>query len=240
MKTKQKLAILIIIVTLLAVGCSDSSGVAPLEQSKQTDKVITDENVTSDVQTESNEPEEEKYLRDNIHVLIRIDDIDEKSNLKDQVIKRINENNGEDVVNADSDNPVGNINAFYFPADINGYELVCVLGGEYGFVYYFTPVGNLKTDELYMFSDNSDIQITIEIPGKSPFSFSDSVKDNAKYGYILTEDNLLYKEGETSLTGQVGEVAFRIGVPSHLAKYEYLRDLAFDVIKNAELVTVKD
>ena len=245
MKTKQKLAILIIIVTLLAVGCSDSSGVAPLEQSKQTDKVITDENVTSDVQTEESKTEEEKP-----EIMI--------GRPAPYVIKNLKDGkSGSKILSAiqskTSSNKVSEISQFYNIDNfkIEGHELSSVAIYESAFNFRFTPIGvpearnNSNLDFILVSIDRHDYS---ELHYNSdPFESILKAFEGQSHIY-LTDDGVIFFDGiSKSVEARLGDTTVGVDLSyskSHTAErgkeYEYLRDLAFDVIKNAELVTVKD
>ncbi|MCL2035862.1 MAG: hypothetical protein FWG83_00545, partial [Oscillospiraceae bacterium] len=241
-----KLAILIIIVTLLAVGCSDSSGVAPLEQSKQTDKVITDENVTSDVQTEESKTEEEKP-----EIMI--------GRPAPYVIKNLKDGkSGSKILSAiqskTSSNKVSEISQFYNIDNfkIEGHELSRVMINEAAIEFDFTPIGapearnNSNLDFILVLIDRHDYS---ELHYNSdPFKFT--LENWASDSSVrLTDDGVIFFDGisSKSVKARLGDTTVSVDLSyskSHTAErgkeYEYLRDLAFDVIKNAELVTVKD
>jgi hypothetical protein len=138
-------------------------------------------------------------------------------------------------------NKIPELKEFYIPMKIDGFYLNLVDVDDYGFAFYYMPVENEKNnDEYYSLYDDA-IEIIITRPESRPiiFDFNEYFKEVAEINNeLFTEDNFVYSK-HNYLHGQIGDTTFRISAPYKMGTYEYLRDLAFDLIKNAELVNVQ-
>jgi len=137
------------------------------------------------------------------------------------------------------------IEEFYFPAlEIDGYEIYYLYGGDNHFTYSYGVPKEEKYHGMYASSYEINIEILIEIPEKSHAATIDMdivgylkmiARDNK---YSFTEDGFVYG-GDNSIFGGIEQSFFRISLPRGQNNYDYLRDLAFQLIETAELVVVE-
>jgi len=138
-------------------------------------------------------------------------------------------------------NKIYDIKEFYYPAlEIDGFELFCIAISEAGFVFYYGPVDKLNGEETYHFSNHDGIEIIVERPEwqleNVPYSLYDIARGD---GNTLTKDGFVHG-GENHIFGRIEDTIFRISVPKSQNNYDYLRDLAFQLIETAELVIIED
>jgi hypothetical protein len=143
------------------------------------------------------------------------------------------------------------ITEFYMPnVEIDGYELldVVLLGQVFWFRYapenpraeYLDPSGN-----YYFCCCNSGIRITIkrlDSDGNPPPNATIEQIAEAIGGFnsnAVIREGFPYAETLGAIAGQLEKTWFDIIVPDKLNDFEFLRDLAMQVIKSAELVTVR-
>ena len=135
---------------------------------------------------------------------------------------------------------------FYYPhVEIKGYILRHVAVWEGAYVYMYAPVGAAENLNIGIGSPEA-IQIFITRPeyyyehyGRSAQeSFYETLYANFNDA-ILTEDDMIYFEKWGFLLALMADTQVQIRVPSHRNSYDYLRDLARQVIDTAELVKVR-
>jgi len=129
---------------------------------------------------------------------------------------------------------------------IAGYQLDSIVIFVDGYVFQFIPIESLNNDDFIM---RSSSVVSISMPRLENTVGSPTAEELLRvwtnqaetqgYGY-LTEDNMLYKEYHSSISTIMGDTVLYITVPDYLNTYEYLRDLAFQVIETAELVNVAE
>jgi hypothetical protein len=139
------------------------------------------------------------------------------------------------------------VKGFYYPAiEFDGLELYYAEGGENALFFSFGPVGITKKAGSYHFSYETNVEIVIEIPENRHIDYRD--KDIDEYlriiardnSYAFTEDGFVYKAGDSMIMGGINGRTFRLEMPKHMTDYESLRDLAFEFIETAELITIGD
>jgi hypothetical protein len=181
--------------------------------------------------------------------------VNKESNINDEIIRHIfysktivegKEKNNDSLYLR---NRISEIKEFYNLDKIksDGYELYLVTITGSGFSYYFVSTVDLKSAEEHNNLLNGEI-ITICIDRPSGWDNTSDLEEvfeirlkqaeNQGWGY-LTEDNMIYSEENGDIFSRMNNTMIAISVPKKLNKYEYLRDLAFEVIKNAELVNVE-
>jgi len=236
MKIKKTTTILVVITTLLATfgGCSKIND----------NETYNPEQSTSYVESVQHSDQKDEPLPEACIAPLTI----WRTEGKDLVEELINEINFSRAMTEEQRRENGNytlngiseIEEFHRPIKIDGFELFLILVGERGFAYYYAPVGQQRTQGRHDVSYDSDIRISI---GKRAQDISgvDWLKEVARVneGAILTEDNFVFFQNQEAIAGYVGEDSFTIMVPDKLSNYEYLRDLAWQVIKTAELVNVE-
>ena len=162
----------------------------------------------------------------------------------DELLKKIEE---KDEFYLSSYHKILGIPSFYSLDNfkINSYQLYQVNMYETYFSFKFVPINELGKDGLTSVGLNN-ISISIyrqEIYDEANVSdpFSESAENALEQGWgYLTKDNMIYASRHNEVTAQLGNTFFRIIVPGYLNTYEYLRDLAFQVIETAELVNVAE
>ncbi|MDR2590134.1 MAG: hypothetical protein LBC71_04010 [Oscillospiraceae bacterium] len=133
-------------------------------------------------------------------------------------------------------NKISDINNFYTPIYINKYKLICVAISEHGFVYYYMPNNILLKEQS--FSNFIGIEIVIERRDLNSNDIVNYLKEIAQEDVFYTEDGFVYKE-DNHIYGQIDKTLFRITVPDDLCDYVIMRDLAFQLKKNAILIDVE-
>ncbi|MCL2036363.1 MAG: hypothetical protein FWG83_03120 [Oscillospiraceae bacterium] len=247
MKTKKIIATLIAVVLLTTLsGCENVEEVGSSSDY---------ENAREESSNEYKESEEsDKIFEESCNEVASVEILgNNRTNFKSEIINEIEKSKtltrNDNNYGTYSANRIPEIKEFYYPKiEIEGYELFVVHLTKFSIMYYYAPGEKLKKEEEFipwqMYDDSINVLIRRPDSKNAHNAHDDSLEKiaeaNAHNGMVLTVDNLLYYRDGDNVRGQVGEVNFRITVPEHLADYEYLRDLAFDVIKNAELVTVKD
>ncbi|MCL2037126.1 MAG: hypothetical protein FWG83_07080 [Oscillospiraceae bacterium] len=131
-------------------------------------------------------------------------------------------------------------------AESGGYRLFSVEIDKYAISYCYGLPEKLEKNTKLDYKD-SDVVIQILRPEGSPDAFeaekilkewTESGQQNGQM--YLTDENILYNQDNNDIYLLFDDTILRVYTPNQNVEYEYLRDLAFDVIKNAELVTVKD
>ncbi|MCL2036362.1 MAG: hypothetical protein FWG83_03115 [Oscillospiraceae bacterium] len=136
-------------------------------------------------------------------------------------------------------NEIGRISSFYNLVNlkIDGYTLNKADINKQNFIYYFESIEEkVESSSILVTITRQDWNVT-HYPKIDPY---ERILETIMFGAdtYLTEDNFVYYESANRILAQIGDTIFTISVPEHLADYEYLRDLAFDLIKSAELVKV--
>jgi len=145
---------------------------------------------------------------------------------------------------------ISDIEEFYIPnIEIEGFELRVVGITEREFYFQYSPINpndeDLDMNGNYMFDFNSGVLMSIERP-ESWFNTSDSnevfeerLEQVEQQGWGQIKDNIIYSENLGYFSFQMNNTIVKIRVLDSLNNYEYLRDLALQVINSAELVNVE-
>jgi len=172
----------------------------------------------------------------------------DSGNFKDELVKQISSsktaNWADEEYSKHFINNIPRINDFYYPTlKIDGYELFCVEVTPYAFNYYFAPSEEFKKEEWYHFMYDTGILIQIRRLYHPDFigSLDPIIEQFDEQGksYIY-QDGLIYRECNNNIYMQIGNTRLSISVPDTLNNFEYLRDLAFQLIETAELVIIED
>ena len=136
---------------------------------------------------------------------------------------------------------ISEISEFYFPnVEIDGYKLIAVdvFGGV--IIFYYVPLEVEPYHDEFFMDSSSPIVIHVRRQDNDIDVFGVATEQAAREGWgRLTEDGMLYAAKHASIDARMGDTSVRIDVPEKLNSYEYLRDLANQVIKTAELVDVE-
>jgi hypothetical protein len=249
MKNKRNVFVITVVITVLLVllcGCAETNNSNSKKNVTETNENNANMIEVDEVEMGETENQDEVTLIEVAPIIIK--NI-ESGNYKDEIINQIN------IAKMMSDkeheeygnylyNEIPQMQEFYFPPKIEGYELYCVSIGKYGIEYYFAPEfpseKNLDVNGEYSFSYDSGILMVIDRPNSPILNVTDPLKSivSDNYGYILTEDNLAYNENGKFIVAQIGNTLIDITVPDELNKYEFLRELCFEIIKTSELVVV--
>gem|GEM_PF-3535607 len=265
MKTKRKLAITAIAAMLLATltACSETSGneITPA----QSDEVEISE-VRQQDKTEENKIEETK--EEEIWAYLPIE-INGKNGFNDEIFKHIEASKDSKNFEIEPNKPedftteeerqlyehqlyerqiyqdyhylnLASITKFYNLENWKNekYELdsITISNSKFDFVYNSTQEKENSLgfyDYVQIGIDRFDYYETHKIDA------FEEIKENLSNSVILIEDNILYIESAKIVFVRWDNIVLTVQA-TDAPDYEYLRDLAFDVIKNAELVTVKD
>jgi len=129
---------------------------------------------------------------------------------------------------------------------IDGYALYRVRICEAGFAFIYVPVEEFHRKNVLSLGQNN-IHISIrrselwtvdpvderEICAADPLG---SFARNNGWG-ALNSDNLMFNS--TTVTGQLGSSIFHIHIPNKPTDYETFRNIAFDLIEKAEVISVR-
>ena len=133
------------------------------------------------------------------------------------------------------DHDVASLSEFYFvTVEVEGFELVAVEVSSYDVSYDFHCVGT------------GEERISISILRPSNYNSPDEVWQIVTnqlinhFGGQLTESGMIYEPDISRITARIGDTRIRIRVPDRLNNYEFLRDLAFEIIATSELIVLGD
>jgi hypothetical protein len=141
-----------------------------------------------------------------------------------------------------SANRIAEITEFYFPpAEIVGFELRRVIMSEssFGFSYIPEEESNVSAAEY-----TEEIRVVIRrgewYKEQNIDIFLTWVEQaqNESWGRLTECGNMLYSEKHSLIVARMQDTTIRIDVPPELNTFEFLRDLALQVIETAELITV--
>jgi hypothetical protein len=137
-------------------------------------------------------------------------------------------------------NRVAEITEFYFPSiEIEGFELHNAAIFDSTLIFTYAPLNTTR--------DVVSIVPTIRIfVGRPEWDrkqggdiFHDTVRESVESGFgRLTESGMMYAE-DGLIFARLGDTTLRIDVPAELNRYEFLRDIALQIIDTAELVDVE-
>jgi hypothetical protein len=172
--------------------------------------------------------------------------IEGNNNFTEEMIEQIdvskNSRSGDEDYWLYSEHKISEISEFYSLDNlkIDGYEpyLVNIRGDS--FLFKYTP----QNGNEHIF--DADIMIGICRPEgwygtsdpKEVFDVRINQAQEQGWGR-LTEDGMIYSASLNDIAVQIGKTLLSIRVPDEFDTYEYLRDLAFEVIKTAELIDVE-
>jgi len=167
-------------------------------------------------------------------------DVDENTNLKDVILNEIHASKTVDRNHEDygmySEHKISDIEEFFVPTiEFEGFELFSMFFDEAGFVYEYAPI---ERAENYAHHYETGYQIRIGRPGYQKKSTPEVLEGLAQEDDTYSEEKGFVQSGYSIYT-QIGDSILRVDVPYELADYEYLRDLANQVIKSAEKVDVE-
>jgi len=247
MKNKKAFIIVFALSVFLATLCGCSK-VSVLEKNDaQNEDVIKGTR-------ENNEQEERVITRRPAPLSIKSED---DFNLKNEIVNHIytskNAVTVEESINAEdetyhlySQHKVSSIPKFYSldSLKIDGYKLYHVNITLGAFLFRFVPTDELNDERVVSLGENN-ILISInrwehfnEETADDPLKIVLEQATSQGWGY-LTEDDMLFAPGKGDISAQLGDTIFQIRVPKELDNYDYLRDLANQVIATAELVNVE-
>jgi hypothetical protein len=244
MKTKNTLLAITVITSILLItlcGCSSSTNEINPAQSADNYGEALDSYAPLQINVNA-----ESSFKDE---LIRLIGISKKYDEKHGDINVINDDYYDDInaVN-DGDYAILEINEIILPTiDIDGYVPYGFSISRQRISYFYVSADVQKKENENKFNYNTGIQIMVTRPGwvrdesVNQFEF---LKEHSTR-YVLTKDNMLYEEYNEGTKGglvyaPMGENScLMVLVPQKLNTYEYLRDLAFEVIETAELVNVE-
>jgi len=237
MKTKKIiLAISVAMAILLALFCGCSDAISTQTNTTQENDVVTQ---TPD-----------KVISDCIVVIPLTITSNNETNLSDELIKHVKAartaGRGEEIIADETGslyslNKISDINKFYNieSLKIDEYKLYNLEISSGVFNYLFLPTGRTAGENNIL--DNQDaIRVSINYHSENPFSIKElwefrieqAVRDNSGY---LTKDNMIYSEAYNDIVAQMGDALLYITAPFGIADYEFLRDLAFQVIETEPL-----
>jgi len=170
--------------------------------------------------------------------------VDNNFNLKNEIISHISISETKNSVNNRlySEHKVSDIPQFYALDNllIDGYRLYHVNITEGSFLYRFVPIEEFYDENVVSTGLNN-----ILIPVKrwewfDEKSTSKLMEREAEQGWgYLNEDGMIYSQNNNEITAPIGNTIFRVQVPDKLNNYDFLHDIAQQVIKSAEIVDVK-
>ena len=175
--------------------------------------------------------------------------IDEELNFEDEVIDIIDEldemGTNDNDYDLYLDNDIREITKFYSldNLEIDDYRLYSASITPSVFLFNFVLV---DSDSI----DDGSICIQIYRPEQFPGVdlFEDALKQiqetdtilERESSYFLSEDGLLYEEAPRLISARLDDTFFSIQLSDGISSYEYMRDLAFQVIETAELIEVSE
>jgi len=130
---------------------------------------------------------------------------------------------------------VASLTEFYFvTVEIEGFELIELEISKYGVTYLFRCI------------ETTGRGITISIRRPSNYSSPEEVwqviteQALQHFSGSLSESGMIYHLNSMEILSRIGDTWFSIRVPNSLNNYEFLRDLAFDVIETSRPVVVEE
>jgi len=133
------------------------------------------------------------------------------------------------------DNDVASLSEFYFiDVNIDGFELTDIWITPYDFVYVFRCIENPWSPTVWINIRRLEYPLN---PDEAWQAVTAQVLRDPRGG-VVTADGMLYLARINSLEARVGNTNFNIRVPDRLNNYEFMRDLALEVIATAELVDI--
>jgi len=136
-------------------------------------------------------------------------------------------------------NKTSDIERFYLPPlKIDGFEFSSAHVDSRRFTFYY------GLENVDYWRPGIEVSITridvLNQNGGSVSFFNSSINQLRSQGHdYKVEDNLLLVTRFNKVTGFVGDLYFTIRVPDHLNNYDFLCDLALQVINSAKLVDVQ-
>jgi hypothetical protein len=137
---------------------------------------------------------------------------------------------------------IAGLKEIYFPTiTFDGYALAYVEISDLTCSYVYMPIEELK-GEHYHYSFDTGISIGMRRP--EGVDLSDPLgpiwrqADRQGTG-ALTVDNLVYSPNINDIVAPIGNVWVSIRFPDSMNKYEYLRDLCFELVETAELIVLE-
>jgi len=174
--------------------------------------------------------------------------VNRDSDFKSDLVNQINISKNTIIEDTDFDlnyeTILSNIAEFY-RFEIYGYEIYQVSISENSLDFNLASIELLNT-ECDDTVDLDNIRISTIRPEnwgpgtESAEEIFNSWAEQAKiqeWGY-LTDDNMIYSSDFNEVSTPIGSTILTVRVPDHLNDYDYLRDLAQQVIASAELVNV--
>ena len=175
-------------------------------------------------------------------IVIRFDDV---AKSRDNPLKAILDevNISREMSKAEHDsygnyhsNKITELEEFYFPVlEIDKFELTGIAIDAAGFGYFYTPI-NRDNDYHHL---DSGIELRI---GRPDYVYTTTFEEKVKINNLeIKEDGFAYHEWTEfcAVCGEINGVWFDITANISFADYEYLRDIALQLVKNAKLVDVK-
>jgi hypothetical protein len=246
---KQKNIVIVLIILFISLcGCAQSKPNKKVDVNAEVE--VTNINQTKNISEndKTDNLEEDKYSS---HISpLKIKSCNEYE-LKDEILNQIEfaksdagRSNGEYGMNK-----VGDIYKFlYFAVKIEGYELYCVLVSEASLSYRYVPTEKLddfRNEKAFLsMSPNINIKIyrqdwfdNAEVAG--------TMKPKINEWGDLNEDGVVYFEESRVMISQMEDTILSIILPDYGVSdeekkndYEYLRDLAFEIIETSELTVL--
>jgi hypothetical protein len=230
MKAKKHVTALFSVIALFLtlIGCAET-------ENKEVPPAQTNKSAVQSTTNDSNLSNEEKEIMVSVDWEPLSVNVTANSNYKSLIFDEINtlQNNGDSR---------GIISSFYFPdVEIEGFELVKInISGQF-VSYYYNP---LRTNGVRISDDYCSGRGIMLMVDRSdfPYRFYETIEEfyesNSLNGGVLRGE-FVYNKTAKSIYWFVDGVMFRISVPDELNDFEYLRDLAYQVIDSAELVDVQ-
>jgi len=139
-------------------------------------------------------------------------------------------------------NEVASLDEFYFvDVEIKGFELMSISIAGHGVFFYYWDMESISAGGVRSLENRVSVNVRREVHGFSRDEHWQGLTEQLMrhHGGILTEDGMLYTAALNDIVARIDDTIFSIRVPSRLNDYEFLRDLALEVIETAELVVIE-
>ncbi|MCL2409389.1 MAG: hypothetical protein FWC96_07225 [Oscillospiraceae bacterium] len=155
-------------------------------------------------------------------------------------LMHLNDANGNDDWLYDW-NEVATLGEFYFVnVEVDGFELTGFGIDRDGVSFVYRCIEALEMGHINSRDNVLSIALRREVSGHSREELWQIISEQlTRDGRgVITEDGMIYVETDRRISARIGDVPFSIGVPDRLNSYEFLRDLALEVIATSELVVL--
>jgi len=129
-------------------------------------------------------------------------------------------------------NDIASLSEFYLvDVKIDGFILTEIEISRYGFTYVFRCIEDSWGNEISITMQRLEDSLT---PDEAWQIVSEQALNDIR-GHLIVDD-MIYRDRVNSILARIGNTYFNIRVPDRLNNYEFLRDLALEIIASSELV----